>query len=535
VLLGGVALLLVITAVNVTHVVVLQAMGRRRDRAIQRAIGASGSHLLRQRSAYALLIATLGGGGGVLTAYWLVELLKLLPADQIPRLGSLAIGPPAWLLAAGITMLCTLLILFAGGGIDRRGQLVERLRSHEVGGGRATQRRRALLVVVETALAVALLVGTGLLAQSLLRLQAVDPGFDPSRLAAFDLSMPGARYPEPAQAARFLAEYGEQLEALPGVLGVGAMSRLPLENGRYQISVSEIDGIGPATPADEQLVEVRVTTPKALDLLGVPLVAGRWLDAADSASAPRVALVNEAAARQLWPNREPLGHRLTLGTRFGLGGERAGGEVVGVVEDLRDEAIDAPARPTVYLSHAQFPLSSMSVLVATAGDPVAVIGPARDRLQQLDPELALAKPRSVESLLDAQLLEPRLYAFLLGLFALAALGLTALGLYGTIAFAVERRRREIGLRMALGADRGKVLRMVLRGAGALAFAGIAGGLAVSLLLGRTLAGLLYEIRPADPSTLIGVALLTALIALAASLLPARRATRLDPIAALRSE
>jgi len=226
---------------------------------------------------------------------------------------------------------------------------------------------------------------------------------------------------------------------------------------------------------------------------------------------------------------------VALGTTFGLGGPRAGGEVVGVVGDFRDQALDEPARPTVFLSHAQFPISYLTVVMKTSGEPLAMAGPGRERLAQLDPDLPLSNLRTVESAVDAALRRPRFNALLVGLFALAALGLTALGLYGTIAFGVARRTREIGLRMAVGADRGSVLWLVLRGAAGLALAGVAAGLALALLFGRALGGLLFEIRPADPATLLGVGFLTTAIALAASLLPAQRATRLDPTTALRTE
>lgn len=534
VLLGAVALLLVIAWVNVAHLLVLQTLAGRRDRAIQRAVGATGFDLMRQRLVHGLLLATLGGALGVLAAHWFVDLLRLLPPGQIPRLEGVEVGPPALALAAGVTLICGLLIGLFGSADGER--LVERLKAGgALAGDRGAQRLRALLVVAETTLAVALLVAAGLLARSMLRLQAVDPGFDAERIVALDLSLPSARYPEPAQAAQLYSDLLGQLEALPGVRAAGATSGLPLSDYRYSISVSEVDGVGPATPAEEQGVEVRVVTPGVLDLLGVLRVAGRGLTAADGPEAPPAALVNEAAARELWPGADPLGHHVVLGTGFGLGGPRAGGEVVGVVRDVHDETLDAPPRPTVYLAHAQFPLSRLTVAVRTAGDPLAVVAPSRDRLARLDPELPLSGVRTVSSLVDDALFRPRLYTLLVGLFAAAALGLTVIGLYGTIAFGVARRTREIGLRMAVGADRGSVLRLVLRGATRLALAGIAGGLALALLFGRALASLLFEIRPADPVTLLGVGLLTAAIALAASLLPARRATRLDPVAALRAE
>jgi len=537
ILLGAVAVLLLIAWVNVAHLLVVQALARRRDRAIQRALGASGLQLLRQRLAYGLLLSGLGGCLGVLVALWFVELVRLLPADQIPRLEGVAVGPPALALAAGVTLLCGVLIgLLGGDRVGRGGRLTERL-----GGGRGvldtrgTHRLRALLVVAETALAVVLLAGAGLLVRSMLRLQDVDPGFESERTVAFDLSLPDARYPEPAQARQLVADLIEQLDSLPGVRSAGAMSLLPLSDRRYSISVSTVDGAGPASPGDEQQVEVRVTTPGTLDLLGVPRIAGRALASADGPQAPPVALVNQTAARLLWPGQSPLGHRVALGTTFGLGGPRAGGEVVGVVGDFRDQALDEPARPTVFLSHAQFPISYLTVVMKTSGEPLAMAGPGRERLAQLDPDLPLSNLRTVESAVDAALRRPRFNALLVGLFALAALGLTALGLYGTIAFGVARRTREIGLRMAVGADRGSVLWLVLRGAAGLALAGVAAGLALALLFGRALGGLLFEIRPADPATLLGVGFLTTAIALAASLLPAQRATRLDPTTALRTE
>jgi predicted permease len=329
----------------------------------------------------------------------------------------------------------------------------------------------------------------------------------------------------------------ERLRTQPDVEAAAAIFGMPLTNFNYVISMSTIDSQRITDDAEQnrRSLEVRVVTPEYFRAMGIPVRRGRALTAADRLGVDPSVLVNETAARLLWPGADPIGHAFTLGTRMGQGGLPAGGTVVGVAGDVYDFGPQRRVRPAVYLSHAQFPVSFMTVVIKARRDAGAVVKPARAELDEIDPNLPMFQMRSAEQLAANAVAQPRLYLLLMGMFASAAVLLAAIGIYGVLAHTVSQRTREIGIRLALGASRALVVRQIVGQAGRLAAIGLAIGILLSMATGRFIRELLFGIEPVDVVTYALVAVGLGVIAVAASLLPARRASRVDPIVALRSE
>jgi predicted permease len=481
----------------------------------------------------------MGGGAGLLIALWGAELLRGLQAVGIPRLAEILID--------GRVLAFTLTVSIATGiafgvvpALQATGALGLTQRLKDVGGGvvgaRAGARARNALVVTEIGLAVMLLVGAGLLLRSFLHLLSTDLGFDTRGVLSFQLSLPDNRYSEPHQSNAYYTSLLEQLRRLPGVQSAGATFRLPIAGAGFSVSVYDLDG-RVLTPEEWRTfnTEVRIVTPEFFRTIGIPVLHGRGFTDRDRAGAPAVVLLSEAAARRLWPDADALGRRFTIGTRMGLGGDRLGGEVVGIVRDVRDRGPVSPPRPTAYFAHAQFPVRFMAVAVRTAGDPAALVQPVRSLVVAADPEVPLFRVRTMDELSAAVVARPRLYSLLLGLFAAVAMLLAAVGIYGVMAQTVARRRQEIALRLALGAQTRDVLGMVLRDGFQLAVLGAALGVGGALASSRLVVSLLHGIRPLDAPTFALVPLVLLAVAVAASLVPARRASRVDPMVALRTE
>ncbi len=535
-LLGAAALVLLIACANVANLLLARALERRQELALRSALGAAPARMVREVLSESLALAALGGAAALAVAFSVTGALASAPGLDIPRLETARVDGPALLFALGLTLATALV---AGAVPAFRLTAGRRLYASLAAGGRTTgdrasHRLRDALVVSEAALAVVLLFGAGLLGRSFWKLQQVDPGFDPRGVLGFNLSLSDAAYPEAGQRSAFLDELLGRLAARPGVTRAGAVFGLPLSGMSYVISVERLDG-APAydQPGTEPYVQVRVVTPEYFRTLGIPLAAGRAFTGADRRGSAPVALVNRAAARLLWPGEPAVGHTLEVGSTLGVSARRAGGEVVGVVGDVHHDSLAAEPVPELYVPFAQFPMDFFTVVVKTDGDPAALAQDARRVVAALDPSLALFQVRTMEERLAASLARNRLYALLLGLFAATALALSAVGLYGVLAYVVGQRRREVGIRMALGASRRRVLALVLGRGVALAAGGLlAGGLA-ALAAGRLLHAWLFHLDAHDPLTLaVTVALLLA-TALAAGVAPARRATRVDPVETLR--
>lgn len=537
ILLGAVGLVLLIACANVANLLLVRVFGRDRELAIKAALGAGRSRLLRGVLTEAVLLGLLGGAAGLMLAFWGIDLLTAMRPGDIPRLENVQVDGRVLAFTGLVSVLTGVIfgmIPALQSSLDAR--LGERLREGGRGasGERRVRRTRQGLAIAELGLAVMLTVGATLLLKSFVKLQSVDPGFETAGLLTFSVNLPDARYPEPQHARDFYADLLERTEALPGVRGADAVFGLPLSGFFYSISVYSIDGVEP-DPEDEPSVQLRVVTPGYFRTMGMELVSGRPFRETDRAGAPTVAMVNESAARLLWPGSNPLGHEFLLGTRLGLGGERVGGRVVGVVADFKHFGPNADTRPEIYVVHDQFPEEGMSVVVRADVPPASLVDPIRERLASIDREVPLYGVATMEELLDRQIAQPRFYLLLLAVFAATALTLAAVGVYGVMAHSVAQRTREIGIRIALGARGREVMGMVLRQGLAVAAIGTFVGLLAALGAARLLSGLLYEVAPTDTATFIGVPVLLLAVALLSCWLPAHRATRIDPMHAIRYE
>jgi putative ABC transport system permease protein len=388
--------------------------------------------------------------------------------------------------------------------------------------------------VGQIALAMVLLAGAGLLVRSFVRLRAVDPGFRRDGVLTFRITLPETAYAEDARRTWFHDELEARLRALPGVLSVGGVTGLPLSGVHFNISF-EVEGRPPLTPAQQPTMETRVATPGYFATLGIPVVRGRSFQASDDATAPQVVLLSEAAVRRFFPGEEPLGKVLKIGLGRGEGKRKAGGEVVGIVGDVRDLGLAEELPAEVYLPYGQFQTGTLDMAVRTALSPRSLARSVEAVVGGLDPQLPVARLATLDEVVARSISEPRFYVVLLGAFAGTALLLAALGIFGVMSYAVVQRSREIGIRIALGAHPREVLRMVLGQALILAAAGVAIGLAGALAVSRAISGLLFDLSPTDPATLAAMAVALTLVAAVASYLPARRAMRVDPVIALRSE
>ncbi len=397
-------------------------------------------------------------------------------------------------------------------------------------GGRGA-RLRGGLVVGQMALAMVLLAGAGLLIRSFARLSHVDPGFRTESALTFRVSLPETAYATDARRSSFFDELVTRLRALPGVRSVGGVSGLPLGGSRFNLSF-EVAGRPPLSPAQQPSMEVRVATPDYFKTMGIPIRKGRGFEAGDVRASPQVVLLSESAVQRFFPGEDPLGKRITIGWRRE---PPAGGEVVGIVGDTKELGLDHENPPEIYLPSNQLPFPSLDIVLRTAVSPLSLAPTVQATVHGLDPELPVSRVRTLEDVVARSISEPRFYMLLLGAFAGMALFLAALGIFGVMSFAVVQRSREIGIRVALGALPGDVLRAILREALLLSGSGVALGLVGALGLSQALRRLLFDLSPTDPATLGAMAALLSAVALLASYLPARRATRIDPLVALRAE
>ena len=540
-LLGAVGLVLLIACVNVANLLLARSMTREREIAIRTALGSGRAAIVRGILVESMLLAVLGGAAGLLVASWATSALVKLQPDVLRALGNISIDGTVLAFTMALALLTGLVFgllpaLQASGIADVSSRLRDSSRSTT--GGREWWRARGVLVGVEMALAVMLLVGAGLLMRSFARLVQTDPGFRTEQILTFNLSLPDARYPKPEQSEQFFQALLPQVRALPGVEAASAIFGMPLTDFSYQISIHELDGrVLPSDEADQlPSPQIRIVASDYFKVLGIPVLRGRPLADVDNATAPRAVVVNETAARLYWPGKDALGRELTVGTSFGLGRGRAGGTVVGVVADTRDFGPGEATKPEIFLSHSQIPVTFMSVAVRTASpNSEALLGAIRARLRDIDPNIPIYQARTIDQLMGESVAKPRFYMLLLGAFALCALVLAAIGIYGVMSNVVGQRTHEIGVRMALGARGSQVLREVVARGMRPAVVGLVAGLAGALALTSVLSKLLYGVSATDPVTFVGVAVVLATVALLANWVPARRAARVDPAIALRSE
>ncbi len=531
-LLAAVGLVLLVACVNVANLLLARASGRRREFALRAAIGAGRGRLLRQLLTESLLLAGCGGALGLVVAAWLLKLLLGIATDQvpIPRLNEVHLNPQVLLFVLAVTLITGLAFGLAPALTASRLDLHDSLKEGRGSEGQHGRRRHDALVVAEVALALVLLMGAGLMLRSFWTLTHVDPGFRSDHVLSMWTMLPGGTYRTAEQRAAFFDRAVDRLQALPGAQSAAAVTYLPL-TGLGSATTFWVNDRAKPAPGQEPAADVRAVTPDYFRTLGIPLLRGRTFSGRDRADSPQVAIVNEALARMFWPGRNPIGQRITYSW-----GDDIPLEIVGVVGDARLVTLsDDEIRPAIYRPQTQQPSMFMSLVVRTAGDPLTLAPAARAAIHAIDPNQPLSDVASMETVQSDSLAQPRLLALLLGLFGFSALLLAAVGIYGVMAYAVARRTQEIGVRMALGADRSRVVRLVVGRAMWLAGLGLAIGLAGALATTRVLDSLLYGITATDPATFVGVPLILAAVALVASLLPARRATRIDPMVALRTE
>jgi len=536
-LLGAVSFVLLIACVNVANLLLARAAARGREVAIRTAMGAGRSRVVRQLLTESVLLSVLGGGFGMLLASASLGPLLKLASGSVPQ--GVNIGLDPWvLLFTGLVSLITGLLFgivpaLRTARLDLRETLNEGTRGST--GGPHQHRVRAALVAIEMALAMLLLIGSGLLLRSFVRMQEVPPGFQPDHLLVADLPVSPTAYAKPEQRFEFFDRLVESAKTLPGVRSAAAASFLPVSGGGSIIHFN-ITGRPPKSPKEFIAAGYRTITPNYLETLGVPLLQGRLFTAADNERAPAVVIINASMARVFFPSENPLGKHLQLGA---LPDQQIPMmEIVGVVGDVRP-GLGLDPQSEMYLPYRQadvvLPVFQLSVVLRTAGDPLTETSALRAALSQIDPNQPLVRVRTMEENMAGTVAQPRFRAWLIGIFAALALVLAAVGVYGVMSYTVTQRTIEIGVRVSMGAQPRDVFRSIVGEGLRLALVGVGVGLLASLALTRLIRSFLYDTSAYDPVTFIGVSVLLTLIAAAASFFPARRATQVDPLVALRYE
>ena len=527
---AAVGVVLLIACVNLANLLLSRSTARRREMGIRNALGAGPARIIRQLLTESVLLGLLGAVFGLILAKVGTSLLVNLDPKILPRAKEIAVDARALAFTGAIAVLTGLLFGLAPAIHMAKTDLMASLR--EGGRGNAIgfrrNRLRSLLVVGEVALALVLLSSAGLLMRSFYRLQSMDPGFDPHGLLTFHTNLPSSKYKTDESQAAFYTHALERVRAIAGVSSAGGTQVFPL-SGRSWIQYFTQIGKPPVPQGNEPSASYYASTPGYFSALHIPLKAGRDFTERDDATATPVVIISESMAQQFYRNQNPIGQQIQMGK------DAKPTEIVGIVGDVRDQELESKGGPTVYQPAAQDAFSSMYFGVRTEGDPAGFISSVRAVMRELDPELPLDAVGTVDELVSTSLSQKRFSMLLMAVFAGLALILAMVGIYGVISYSVTQATQEIGIRMALGAGRTHVLRIVLGYAGVLMAAGLVAGIGAALLSGRLLAAQLFEIEPTDPLTLAAVALTLAATGLAASLIPAWRAMRVDPLVALRNE
>jgi putative ABC transport system permease protein len=535
VLLGAVGFVLLIACANLANLMLARVGARQKEIAVRTALGASRLRIVRQLLIESVMLAIGGGVVGLLLAFWAVSWVVSLSADTIPRAREISIDPRV----AGFTLLVSVVtgVLFglAPALQVSRPDLTDALKeSGRFTAGLRRNRLRSALVVSQVALSLVLLVGAGLMIRSFAKLNEVDPGFKPAQVLTLGVTLLRSKYPEDEQVAQMFSQILERAATTPGILSAGAISDLPLTGSNTSDSFT-IEGRPPIAKEAEPSTEYHVVTPRYFESMGIPFLSGRDIAHTDTRQSPNVAVINDVFARRHFAGENPLGHRLRL-----QGQERDPLLIVGVISNVRNLALDEQPTPEVYVPFLQDPLSttyprSMTIVARTKSDPGALAGTLRAALTSVDKSLPVYALKPMTEHLHDSLARRRFNLILLSIFSSVALVLAAVGIYGVVSYGVTQRTHEMGIRMALGATPRDVLQLVVRQAMTLALAGVGIGLLASLALTRLMKGLLFSVSVTDPMTLAVISLLMTLIALLACLIPARRATKVDPLVALRYE
>jgi putative ABC transport system permease protein len=532
VMLGAVGFVLLIACANVGNLVLARATARQRELAVRAALGAGRGRLIRQMLAESVLLSLVGASAGLVLAWWATIGLRTTVADRLPiaRLEQVGIDGKVLLFTVAAALVSAFIFGLAPALTSAGAKLTDSLKDGGRSGSAARGARvRSAFVVVEMALALVLLVGAGLLLRSFVTLLRVDPGFDPSRTMTVKVSIPQSKYADAAQQQAFFNQLFERLDALPGVTATGGTSFLPI-SGLGSATGFEIVGQPKPAPGQQPVTDVRVITHDYFKAMGIPLLHGRAFDGRDTGTGVRRVIINQTLATKHFPGQDPIGKSIVVSWN-----DEVPDEIVGVVGDVRHQDLETEARATIYWPPSRFTYPFMTIAIRAAGDPRAVVSPAIAALHDIDPNVAGADVKTMEEVIDGSVAQRRLTMLLLSIFAGLALVLAAVGIYGVIGYSVSQRTQEIGIRMALGAPRATVLRMVVGQAMALALVGVAVGAVGAWLLSRLMQKLLFGVTASDPLTFVAVSILLALVAAVAASIPGLRATRVDPVIALRAE
>lgn len=532
VLMGAVGFVLLIACANVANLLLARAAARQKEIAVRAALGAGRGRIVRQLLTESVLLAGLGGAAGLLLAWWGAEVLVSLSPPELGVLQGIKISAPVLGFTFAIALLTGVLFGLVPALEASNIKLSETLKEagRSLGGSARSQRLRNVLVVAEVALALVLLVGAGLLIRSFMRLQAVGTGFNPENVLTMRVALPGRKYNDDPKRISFFTQAVTQMQALPGIESTGVINFMPFA-GPGAGTGFEIEGKPLSLPGQRLTTGVCVADQNFFQAMQIPLKRGRMFTEQEVKEMRHVVVVNEALAKKYFPNEEALGQRLTISMK----NENVPTEIIGIVADVKHAQLDKEADPMSYWPIAELPYNSMTFVLRTKGEPLSVAAAARNVIQSLDPQQPVADVRTLASMLGKSIARQRFNTLLLTVFAAVALLLSAIGIYGVMAYAVTQRTHELGIRTALGASAADIQRLVLGQGMRLSLAGVAVGLSAALLLTRLVKTLLFKVSATDPLTFAGVALLLATVALAACFIPARRAAKVDPLVALRYE
>ena len=529
ILFGAVGFVLLIACANVANLLLVRAAAREKEIALRTALGASRVRIARQMITESLLLSIAGGALGALLATWGVEALVRLGEGSIPRTANVRIDATVLAFTFLISLATGLLFGLAPALRTVRVNLIDSLKDGLRGSGEGAlrNRTRSLLVVLESAIAVMLLIGAGLLIRSLIALQNVDPGFDAKNVLTMRITLPRQKYDTPEKSANFFGQLETRLAGLPGVESEALISELPLSNQPNDMPFT-VEGRPPVASISEGFgADFRMVSQNYFNALRIPLLRGRNFTEQDVRQSDKVLLVSEQLVAQIFPNEEPLGKRLIMA----MSGEPY--EIIGIVGDIRHQSLGAPAAPTMYMPSRQ--RGGTNLVIRTQGDPLSIVSAVRNEVQALDPNQPIAAVKKMSDWVDASVAAPRSSTTLLTLFAVLAMILAATGIYGVMSYSVARRTHEIGVRMALGARRFDVMKLVVRQGMILTLIGVVLGLGGAFALTRVMSTLLFGVTAKDPITFAAVAALLIAVAFIACFVPARRATKVDPLVALRYE
>ena len=530
VLLGAVGFVFLIACANVASLQLARAASRRKEIAIRVALGAGRHRLLRQFLTESVLLSFIGGAVGLVLAYEALQgLIAWLPAD-LPRVSEIHVDARVLAFGLALSVLSGVIFGLAPAWHSSESRLAEALEgARGAGEERTSHRARNAFVIAETALAIVLLIGAGLLIRSFARLQQVNVGFNPAQLLTAQVGLPRAKYAKPEQWISFYQQTLERMNALPGAQEAAVAVPLPLSDSYINLAF-EIEGRPPRAKSESPTADFVAISPNYFHVLQVPLLRGREFRGADSESGPKVCVISSSVAQQLFPNDSALGQRILIG--YPTNSSR---EIVGIVGDVKDSDLSARQTAQIYVPFVQNPLWAADIAVRARGNPSSLGSVLREQIRAIDSALPVAEVKPMEEAIGSSIAQPRFRTALLSLFGAAALLLAAIGIYGVLAYTVTQQTREIGIRMALGANPGRVLRLVLARGLRLAGAGTVIGVLAALLLTRLLGSLLFDVSATDPLTFAAVAGLLLAVALLACYVPARRAMRVDPMVALRYE